>query len=142
MKRFKKAAGRTLIFLLAFAMLVPNLAAGAAGEEVRKSVPKSELVDSISEVKKLLSSETYKSYRAIYKNIPSAKKDILIEAEDYDSENTDATVVVVDNYKGKSGSSLIASDDGKVVWNIDVPEDGMYSIQLEYFTVVDLSDGD
>ncbi|MDD4475427.1 MAG: extracellular solute-binding protein [Eubacteriales bacterium] len=142
MMQFKKAARKSLVFLLAFAMLLPGIVSFAASAEEDKWVPKSELVDSISDVKKLLSSETYKTYRSIYKDMPNAKNDIVIDAKNYDEATTDASVYIVNGYQGSTGDTLIAADNGAVSWVVDIPQDGMYSIRLEYFTQVQYKDGD
>ncbi|HBL83614.1 MAG: hypothetical protein A2Y17_09260 [Clostridiales bacterium GWF2_38_85] len=144
MRQVKKVASKAFIMLLAVAMLVTgNITFNVFAAEI-VSVPKSELVDSIDEVKKLLSSETYSSYRELYKDKELATKSVFIEASEYldDELYSDAEVHVVDNYKDSDGKTLIAGDDGKVSWKVTVPEAGKYSIEIEYYTIVEYSDNE
>ena len=64
--------------------------------------------------------------------IDRAENDIVIDGTVYDAENTDAAVST-GTYGGHEG--LYTPDTGSVSWKVNIPEDGRYTILIEYYAV-------
>ena len=64
--------------------------------------------------------------------VDRADADIVIDCLDYDKDNTDADVKV-DQYDGQQG--LYLPDTGSASWKVNVPEDGRYTILIEYYPI-------
>ncbi len=81
-----------------------------------------------------LTTSSYASY--LSKNpADRATSTVVINAVDYDSEKTTADVQVFKEYAGENGEFLQAGDAGKVVWTVDVPESGLYALDIRYNSV-------
>ena len=76
---------------------------------------------SLSEIEKLLTSVSYSSYLEIYKDVKNADKEIVIDLSAYKEDST-ATVNLKEGYEGAEGTVLLMGDDGKIVFDIDVPK--------------------
>ena len=64
--------------------------------------------------------------------VDRATQDIVIDGTAYDAENTDASVSV-GTYGGQTG--LYLPETGSVSWKVNIPEDGRYTLLIEYYAV-------
>lgn len=81
----------------------------------------------------LLRENTYATYLDKYGKQPAPDATVTIEAADYKS--TDMNVEKKENYEGKSGTSILTAEEGYVEWEIDVPQEGLYSLSIDYYPV-------
>ena len=147
MTRFKNCFSKLLAVLLVCLMLLGDYALIGAVAKVESVDGSDSLVrTSLSEIEKLLTSVAYSSYLKIYQNedkintdeyVKDATKEYVIDLSEYVADQTTATV----NFKSKDGNYenagsdvLLMGDDGKLVFNIDIPETAMYSVYIEYWT--------
>ena len=121
---------KPLALLLSGLMLVSTFTVTAAAAETDSSSGNEAGVgQSISEVMELLNATTYAEYKASHEEKALGKNPITIAGTDYDTEKTDAKVSV-DTYGGEK--ALYTPELGTVVYNVDVPSDGLYMIEMEY----------
>ncbi|NLK38654.1 MAG: extracellular solute-binding protein [Clostridiales bacterium] len=125
---------RLTALLLSLLMVGGFYALPAAAAEDSKQASSS--TRTLEELKELLNTISYSGYLAKYSNVPRATSSILIDAADYDEENTTAEVEVRSNYEGKSGDSLFIPESGTVSWSVDIPADSLYNIKIEYYPIV------
>ena len=64
------------------------------------------------------------------------EKNIVVNAVDYDAENTTAEVEKIDSLDGKS-NVLYMPATGKTSWKINVPKDASYAIRITYYPIVE-----
>ena len=76
--------------------------------------------------------DTYIKYLQKYEGKPNPKQEIDVDIFDYLSSSVG--VSVVNNIDGED-KAIEAAEDGSVEWNVDIPEEGMYSIYLEYYPI-------
>ncbi len=75
--------------------------------------------------------ETYDAYRDRYAGRGAgAEKLIFSCAENYQAAG--AQVKVLDSYDGKTGVLEWSGEEGAVSWSIQIPQSGLYQLQLEY----------
>ncbi len=86
-----------------------------------------------SEIAELMNARKYVEYRRDYEAASKGSASVTISALDYDAEKTDADVKV-ETVGGKE--ALFTPDTGTVVYNVDIPSDGLYSISMEYYQYV------
>ncbi|MBQ5390372.1 MAG: hypothetical protein IIU58_05645, partial [Clostridia bacterium] len=125
---------KPLALLLSGMMLVSTFTIPAAAAETGDgSGNESPVVgQSISEVMELLNATTYAEYKVTHKEKALGKNAITIAGTDYDTEKTDAKVSV-DTYGGEK--ALYTPELGTVVYNVDVPSDGLYMIEMDYYPI-------
>ncbi len=126
-----KALRKALAFGLVLCMLLPLGIASIFAEEATDSTEQSSNM-SIEQIKELLNSLSYKEYARRYSGVAAAKNKLVLKAEDYAAEQTDAKVVVLNDYNGAS-SALLTPDSGKTTWTFEVPADGLYNLEIRYF---------
>lgn len=129
----KTTSKRLMCLVLVFLMLLSVVPTFAAAGTTKETEGKSSLKD----ISDSLKAKPYSDYQEQYGDVARAKKEIIINAVDYDPEATTAEVSVVTDYEGRSGKALMVGDTDLVSWTINVPEDGMYSIKVEYASVTD-----
>ena len=147
MTRFKNCFSKLLAVLLVCLMLLGDYALIGAVAKVESVDGSDSLVrTSLSEIEKLLTSVAYSSYLKIYQNedkkgtdeyVKDATKEYVIDLSEYVADQTTATVNLKseeDNYENAKSEVLLMGDDGKLVFNIDIPETAMYSVYIEYWT--------
>ena len=126
---------KPLALLLSGMMLVSTFTIPAAAAETGDgSGNESPVVgQSISEVMELLNATPYAEYKADHKDSALGKNAVTVNGTDYNAELTDATVKT-DTYGGKT--ALYTPETGSVVYNVNVPSDGLYMIEMEYYPIV------
>ena len=101
-------------------------------------------------MKRLVSADSYRKYQNLYKNVPAAKQTVTLTYADLNEEKTTATHYLIDAktvaenhaYGGEvpTGDVLFTGKEGETVFNVTIPETGMYSIRLTYASIVDKED--
>ena len=75
----------------------------------------------------------YRDYLERHAGKTDGKADIVIEADRY--AHADAETKVVGGFEGMEGRSLVTGDSGYIEWEVDVPESGMYNIEVLYYPI-------
>nr|WP_019640192.1 extracellular solute-binding protein [Paenibacillus fonticola] len=76
----------------------------------------------------------YSEYLNKHENASSPHEEIVIEAGNYSSA-AGMTPLIEENYEGMSGKSLRTGEEGRVSWEIHVPEGGLYHLSVQYYPV-------
>jgi ABC-type glycerol-3-phosphate transport system substrate-binding protein len=82
-----------------------------------------------------VSDTIYASYIKKYKDAPTPDKQIIVELLNYKANSPDY-VKVQENLGGKQGKSLQTTDDGYIEWTINVENEGLYNVGIDYYTQV------
>ncbi|MCR5585335.1 MAG: extracellular solute-binding protein [Lachnospiraceae bacterium] len=77
--------------------------------------------------------ESYSSYLAAHSNAAEPDREIVLAGGNC-TAISDGFEVLTD-YEGRSGKSLLTSEEGSVTYTFDVPEAGFYNIRLTYYPV-------
>lgn len=77
---------------------------------------------------------SYDEYAVKHKSDPRPDAEVRIEAENY-SKVSGMEVSVLDNYEGEQGKAVQTGDTGSVSWEFNVEQEGMYHLDMKYFTV-------
>ena len=133
----KKLIALALAAVMLIGSGVTVYAETAAAESGKPTVDSNETLQSITESLNLI---TYKAYKSKYGYIEAEDKDdadwkdieVTVDGADYDKELTDAEVEVKE-WHGRE--SVIAEEEGKLTWKVDVPEEGWYAITFDYAPV-------
>lgn len=81
----------------------------------------------------LVKLESYRAYLEQHADEDMGSADIVVKAHDY--KHADMNVEVYEDFAGMKGKSLLTSDTGSIEWEIDVPQSGMYNIEVLYYPV-------
>ncbi len=139
MRKFGLA--RSVALLLAALMLLGSMSMPAFAAEDEKTASTS-TTRSLAELKEILNAITYQEYMAKNAEVPNATKNVVIDAHKYTSASEDAVVEVCENIGGYNGKALFVSDTGSVTWEVEIPENGKYSIVIEYYPIDDYTTKD
>ena len=98
-------------------------------------------LNSLDDMANLMVSLTYEDYLADYANVPDTTKEIDIDVTKYNNDLSEGEIEV--NEKDtvvRDGKEIVAgtvstTDEGKLVYDIDVPETAMYSVTVEYYPI-------
>lgn len=125
-------ANRLIAFLLSMLMLI-GCAVPLSAADSEKSSSSQKTLKEISET---LNAISYTEYRERHEGTEKATKTVRVNIVDYDKAATDADVEVrasvTDAYGETKENCLYVGDAGKVVWSVDIPETGYYSIEISY----------
>jgi len=77
--------------------------------------------------------DTYDSYLSKYSKSVKPQYEISIPVDKYSDSNM--KVELLDNFQGSSGMSIKTLDEGYVTWEVNIPQEGMYNISIEYFPI-------
>ena len=134
----KSKGHRLLSFILAVLMLTSYFSVSAfmAADDESSEDGSSSTLQSLIEV---MQSSSYDEYRESHKDVPKGTDTIVIDAADYDVEETTAEVEVLSEYNGKQGKLLNVPDAGRVTFKINVPKTGMYAMKLSFCSTSDKS---
>ncbi|MEG2003992.1 MAG: hypothetical protein RR057_05280, partial [Clostridia bacterium] len=134
---FRKASG----FVMAFLMLVTSLTVfdgGITAKALVESVNGSDSLvrTSLDEIKNVLTSISYAEYLRLNSGRGNGKQKVVIDINGHISkDNTSGTYQSADGKEyGTDGKVLLVGDDGKITFDVEIPEDGSYDFQIEYYT--------
>lgn len=97
-------------------------------------------IHSLDDMSDLMVSVTYADYLAEYSQIPDASEEIVVSVTEYNKELSEGEIVLDENETVELGDALLTgtvttTNEGKLVYDIDVPETAMYSITVDYYPV-------
>ena len=98
-------------------------------------------LNSLDDMANLMVSLTYADYLADYALVPDTTKEIDIDVTKYNNELSKGEIevnekdTVVRNGKEIVAGTVSTTDEGKLVYDIDVPETAMYSVTVEYYPI-------
>jgi ABC-type glycerol-3-phosphate transport system substrate-binding protein len=147
-----KIVKRYLAILLTLVMLlsVAGSAVFAVEEEVPTKTETTKTVDKQSEVPKkefeVFSKYKYSEYIKDHADTPYATGSFTVAAKAYDKAKSSADVKADTQYEkldaeafaqlnGLAGASIYTGEESTVVWNLNVPADGLYAINVLYYTI-------
>lgn len=127
--------------------------APAATEVVsaKSEIDDSYTLNSLGDMADLMVSLTYEEYLDGYSVVPDIDEETVLDipVADYDREASDGGIyvkkndTVVRDGENVTVDTVTTTDDAKLVYTIEVPKTAMYSISVEYFTVVsEIFDGE
>ncbi len=123
--RFLKPA----CWLLCAVMLIGQLTvlASAANSSTGGSTTSSTLAD----IKDLLNAISYEDYRAKHADAKRATQTVEVNVCDESSYTATGDGFKTTEHDGVTG--LYTPSTGSVTWTVDIPEDGLYAIRIEYY---------
>lgn len=77
---------------------------------------------------------TYGAYFTRHQGEARPDRVVLIEGEQY-TEAEGMAVEIFDSYADSSGPSIVTQESGMVTWEVEVPEDGLYNIAVNYYPI-------
>ncbi|MBD2867359.1 extracellular solute-binding protein [Paenibacillus arenilitoris] len=77
---------------------------------------------------------SYRDYLKQHEGKPAGGADIVLKAGDYAKAGAD--IEIYDDYEGMEGESVYTGESGSIEWEVDVPESGMYNIEVLYYPVL------
>ena len=133
--RKPKRARRVLTFACCLSLLLSSVApfAAAAGGSsgASSSATASATSGTSSGDTESYTTELYMDYiQRMEKEYQPATDTITLTPENVSSKSSDTQLV--NNYGDREGSALAIPEGGSVTWNINVPADGLYAIELAY----------
>ena len=146
----KKLLSKSLVFLLAFLMVLPAIspAAFAAEDEILTTGAENAEPDSVYEntklqkIRELLDSNAYAEYSLLHAGAAKGTDTVELKGSEFDPETTTAKVVLKDVDPAAPGSVCVP-DTGDVSWKFDLKASGLYHIAITYVPIVELdADGD
>ncbi len=121
--------------LLALLMALGSASTAVMADEAKTTASEEKSV--LQEISASLTAITYAEYLEDYEGVPRGTKAVTVDAVKYLKDQTDATVSVVSGYEGEAADCLRVEDDGKVTWEVNIPETGMYTIHITYCSASD-----
>ena len=141
-----KRKSRIVSGIILASMLVQSLAgvsayAEEATEQTAVVDDTSYTLNSLDDMKDLMVSLTYAEYIEDYALVPDASEEIVVDVTQYDKELSEGEITVnekdavVRDGKEITCGTVTTTDEGKLVYKIDVPETAMYSVTVEYYPI-------
>lgn len=144
-----KNVSRLVSFIILASMLVQSMSGMAVFADVNVANDQETVIDdtsitlnSLHDMADLMVSLTYDEYSSDYSTVPVASQEIVIDiVNDYNEEKSEGKITVIpEDVVLRNGEEVIAptvltTDEGKLVYNITVPETAKYSISVEYYPV-------
>lgn len=81
----------------------------------------------------LIKLQSYRAYLEQHADKKAGNSDIAIMANSY--SNAEGELKTLDNFEGMEGKSVLTGESGKIGWEINIPESGMYNIELLYYPI-------
>lgn len=81
----------------------------------------------------LQSRNKYSSYILNYQNALRAKNDIGVDITSFQSKTSP---IIVKDFEGRTGYAVKTSDFDEIEWSINVEEEGLYNISVDYFPLI------
>ncbi|MCR4727704.1 MAG: extracellular solute-binding protein [Lachnospiraceae bacterium] len=77
--------------------------------------------------------DSYSVYRAEHANDARPETEIVIEGDSCVEASDDFEVL--SSFEGRKGNSLYTKEEGSVTYEVNVPEEGMYNIEVTYYPI-------
>jgi len=77
--------------------------------------------------------ETYELYISQFAGAQKPETEVSIAVDQYIEADMD--VEVLQDFNGHAGKSLKTDEQGYVTWEVDVPQEGLYNIFIEYYPI-------
>jgi len=120
---------KTTLVVIAALAVVSCILVFLSRTEKKDFHEKYEGVDLTADVAGMEREGSYSGYLADHKDAKMQTSDVDVDLFTYESEGT----VRVEKGEAKDGSDALFTDTGsKVSWNVNVPEEGMYRLYIEY----------
>lgn len=84
--------------------------------------------------KSTVSAGSYDAYIAQYEEVAKSDQEIIIDATQYVRES-DGEFKVLSQYEGMDGDALYTGDTGEVTWQVNIPQEGLYQLEVLYYPV-------
>ena len=132
MKRTKFQRLIALLLALTFLLSGAVLTVSASDESISRSTSVTD--KTLAELKEELNAISYDEYihKEAFESASIGSSLIVIDATQYDAENTDAAVKI-EEYDGVS--AIYTPSEGTVAWKVNVPEASRYTLVVEYYPV-------
>ncbi|MGN1122220.1 MAG: hypothetical protein ACI4RV_07615, partial [Eubacteriales bacterium] len=139
-----KHKNRLVTAMLVASMLVQPLTGLAVYADTTENAvtdDTSYTLNSLGDMAKLMVSLTYADYLEDHSQVPDATTEITIDVTDYNRELSEGEITVIeDDTVVRDGKDVITptvvtTDEGQLVYDVDIPETAMYSITVEYYPV-------
>lgn len=76
--------------------------------------------------------DLYSNYLEEHSGLPNPDHEIVVEGKEYTSTE-DMEVEIASNFEGVDGSAVITDETGSISWEVDIPEEGLYNLAINYF---------
>ena len=128
--KFKRAVALCLAILTFCSTFFVSAAANDSNSTVTQNA--------IASAKELLGTISYEEYMKMYSEYTPGAEDIVIDGLNYAAGETLTTAEVSEaEYDGVK--ALATGDKGIVSYKVNIPEDGMYAIKIDYWPIADKS---
>lgn len=131
--RQTKIAKNIMLAAMALLIMLPaglNLQVDAS----TKAVSTEEKAFSDPAITAAYNEDKYVTYLSEHKGVARPDREIVVEAADY-SFVEGMGFERLSDYEGVAGSSLLTGESGKVEWNVQVEEAGLYNLSMLYYPV-------
>jgi len=105
----------------------------STSEQMIQSVMDGTVSDQESHLTFGMRKDLYELYIDKFRGVPAASENIEINLESYNDDSQG--VVLQRNFQNTDKTVLITSEEGSVSWDVEVPEDALYQIYVEYYPV-------
>ena len=127
--KFKRAVALCLAILTFCSTFFVSAAANDADTTVTQNA--------IASAKELLGTISYEEYMKMYSEYTPGAEDIVIDGLNYVAGDLTTADVSEAEYDGVK--ALATGDKGIVSYKVNIPEDGMYAIKIDYWPIADKS---
>ena len=122
----RKNVWRTLIIILVVAILI--VAVTLLNRGAQDFHHKYDGVDLTHDVTGIGRDDTYTNYLRKYENVGAGKEEITVDIAAFEGDG--------ELRPDEAGAPQVYTKDGDyTTWKVNIPEDGMYAVELEYLTV-------
>ena len=100
-------------------------------------------------LKRLIDADSYRNYKRLYENVPTAKQTVVITPDDLNEELTTAEHSLMDASEvsdratygeAPKGKVLLTGAQGQTVFNVNIPDTGMYAMRVTYGSITTAED--
>ncbi len=77
--------------------------------------------------------DTYELYISQYMDNQKPPAEISIDVDKF--IDTDMDIQILQDFEGSSGKSVRTDEQGSITWEVDVPQEGLYSVFIEYYPI-------
>ena len=134
MSKFKAVLSKKYVSIplaiVAFVLIIVVWKMLAKGADSYKD--KYDGVDLSADIEGIGREDTYVKYLQKYEGKDSPMNVVDVDLFNYTSASTGVTVV---NDIGGEAKAVESAEDGFIEWDVDIPEEGMYNIYLEYYPI-------